>query len=156
MRRRSQELQKEASLLPAARAAAHIRDSVYEYPVTLIEGSTGSGKSTQTIQVLLEMQWGNGLAWGIVAQVCPLIEPLVALHSRLEDEMEAWNWIHLATGERRPELNNSVSGICVQCASFPATRVSRYRCFECVCQTHFKKRCCYDLMNYNNRMYCTI
>ena len=98
MRRRSQELQKEASLLPAARAAAQIRDSVYEYPVTLIEGSTGSGKSTQTIQVLLEMQWGNGLAWGIVAQVCPLIEPLVALHSRLEEEMEAWNWIHLATG----------------------------------------------------------
>ena len=50
-------LQKEASILPAARAAAQIRASVYQYPVTLIEGSTGSGKSTQTIQVLLEMQW---------------------------------------------------------------------------------------------------
>ncbi len=98
MRRRSQELQKEASLLPAARAAAHIRDSVYEYPVTLIEGSTGSGKSTQTIQVLLEMQWAYELPRGIVAQVCPLIEPLVALHSRLEQELEAWSRIHPATG----------------------------------------------------------
>ena len=94
----ARQLQEEASLLPAARSAAQIRDSVYEYPVTLTEGSTGSGKSTQTIQILFEMQWGNGLAWGIVAQVCPLIEPLVALHSRLEEEMEAWNWIHLATG----------------------------------------------------------
>jgi hypothetical protein len=94
---RARELQEAASLLPAARAAAQIRESVVQFPVTLIEGSTGSGKSTQTTQVLLELRRDWKLGYNFLAQVCPIIEPLADLHRRLEDEMDAKNAIHLAT-----------------------------------------------------------
>lgn len=96
--RRAAELQAESSSLPAARANTRICSSVVANPITIIDGTTGSGKSTQVPQQLLEMQKRGELAKGAILHVMPLIEGLVALHGRLEDEMEAEGWIHLATG----------------------------------------------------------
>ena len=99
---RAQELQEAAAHLPAARASDEIQASVQQHPVTVIEGSTGTGKSTQVIQTVLEMQWYRQVPWGIVVQVCPIIEPLRDLHQRLEEEMDAWHQIHLSCPRQAP------------------------------------------------------
>ena len=101
---RALRLQETGRYLPAARAASRIRESVWWYPVTVIQGSTGSGKSTQIPQICLEMRNERWLPYGVVAHVSPTIEPLVDLHSRLEEEMDAWHWIHLATGRDKASV----------------------------------------------------
>ena len=97
-RRRAQELQETAAQLPAARAYSEIMAAVRRYSVTIIQGSTGTGKSTQVMQTVLEMQWYHQVSSGTVVQVCPIVEPLRDMHQRLEDEMGARSRIHLATG----------------------------------------------------------
>ena len=44
------------------------------------------------------------LRHGVVAHVSPTIEPLVGLHGRLEEEMDARRWIHLATGRDKASV----------------------------------------------------
>ena len=101
-RGRAQELQETAAHLPAARAYSEIMAAVQRYPVTIIQGSTGTGKSTQVIQTVLEMRRNRQVSSGIVAQVCPIIEPLRDLHQRLEEEMDAWHQIHLSCPRQAP------------------------------------------------------
>ena len=67
--------------------------------VVILEGETGSGKSTQVPQIVLQLFWADmSLLARKVVHVCPLIEPLRGLHQRLEDEMDAHGQIRLATG----------------------------------------------------------
>ena len=98
LRARAQYLQREAAQLPAARAAKRIRAAVIDNAVVILEGQTGSGKSTQVPQIALDLLWCRRLSHRKVVHVCPLIEPLRCLHRRLEDEMDASGQIQLATG----------------------------------------------------------
>lgn len=92
-------LQLEASKLPAARARNRIQEAVEESSVVILQGDTGSGKSTQVPQIALELIRENIVNDGLVVHVCPLVEPLFGLHARLENEMEAHKEVHLATGQ---------------------------------------------------------
>ena len=63
------------------------------------------------MQIVLDMQWEKKLEQGSVIQVSPLVEPLLALHGRLEDEMDARGLIHLATGRRSRAVNRYYCGL---------------------------------------------
>ena len=95
---RAQDLQREAAELPAAKAAERIGNAIVDNEVVILEGQTGSGKSTQVPQIALDLLWCRRLNHRKVVHVCPLIEPLRCLHRRLEDEMDASGQIQLATG----------------------------------------------------------
>ena len=98
--------QQGASRLPAACAVALIRTNALDNDVTILDGETGSGKSTQTPPNLLEMQ-SEHIPPGLVLHVCPLIEPLRALHRRLECEMKAPASTSLTTGRSSISVRGS-------------------------------------------------
>ena len=102
--RDAQDLQRECSKLPAARAVHRIRRAINEASVIIVRGATGSGKSTQVPQILLEM-----CRQGVVIHVCPLTEPLRGLHDRLVEEMDGRPYISLLTGSVTRHASQSTS-----------------------------------------------
>ena len=81
--------QMQAAQLPAARGAKRIQAAIEESSVVIVKGDTGSGKSTQIPQIVLDLMREGVLDKGLVVHVWPLGEPLFGLHTRLEAEMDA-------------------------------------------------------------------
>lgn len=68
-------LYKPSSLLPITRHREALLYSVETYPVTVLIGPTGSGKTTQLPQFLEHAGWCNGGKLVAVTQVSLLITP---------------------------------------------------------------------------------
>ena len=119
LRKRALELQTQAARLPTARASGRIRDAVSNNAVVVLRGTTGSGKSTQMPQIMLDMVWQGMLRRGSVVVGHPLVVPLRDLHARLEEEMDARGCIHLASSDytapgKRNHLSLMSLGVLVQ------------------------------------------
>ena len=62
--------QMEAAQLPAARGAKRIQAAIEESSVVILKGETGSGKSTQVPQIVLDSMQEGILDKGLLVHVC--------------------------------------------------------------------------------------
>lgn len=86
---RTPEIQASRSELPILQREQEIMEAIYNNPVVIIKGDTGSGKTTQIPQFLYEAGFGSpdGPAAGIIGITQPRRVAAVSMAKRVGDEM---------------------------------------------------------------------